>query len=81
MATMTAAAKWTRVCPGLYVDPSGKWIVSREGRGWYSVRELTGWGRLLDGVTMFPEYGDIWYGDYFSLADAKASVERERLAK
>jgi hypothetical protein len=68
--------KWQRICPGLYVDPSGKWVVSREGRGWYSVRQLTGWGFMLDGVTLFPDYSDIWHGDYFLLADAKASVTK-----
>lgn len=71
--------KWNRVCPGLYVDPSGEWVVSREGRSWYSIRQLISWGPLLDGETMFPDYGDIWHGDYFTLADAKTAVEAGRL--
>lgn len=65
--------KWQRICPGLYVDPTQKWVISREGRGWYSVRELTGWGLTLNNKK-FPDYGDIWHGDYWSLADAKTAV-------
>ncbi len=71
--------KWKRICPGLYVDPSGEWVVSREARSWYSIRQLVGWGPLLDGETMFPDYGDIWHGDYFTLADAKTAVESGRI--
>ena len=72
--------KWKRVCNGLYVSPTGKWVINHEGPGWYSVRELIGWGPLLDGVTMFPDSGDIWYGDYKTLAEAKASVARKEVA-
>jgi hypothetical protein len=30
----------------------------------------------LDGVTMFPDYGDIIRGEYHSLAECKADIEQ-----
>lgn len=68
--------KWTRYAPGLYVDPSQQWVISREDRNWYSIRACLGFGYLLDGVTLFPDMGGDWYGDYNTLARTKAEVER-----
>lgn len=70
------STKWKRACAGLYVDPSETWVVNNEERGWYSIRAFLGWGPLLDGTTMFPDYGSIWHGDYRTLAEAKMVVEQ-----
>lgn len=70
-----SAKGWVRACPGLYVDPTGRWVVSREERGLYSIRACLGWGPLLDGVTLMPDYGGQWHGEYRTLAEAKWSVD------
>lgn len=68
--------KFTRWAPGLYTDHTNSWVISREDtRSWYSIRACLGLGTLLDGVTLFPDMGSIWHGDYHSLADAKQAVE------
>ena len=74
MENNTTNTKFTRHAPGLYTDATDRWIISREDRGWYSIRRCLGYGPLLDGVTMFPDMGAIWYGDYFSLEEAKTAV-------
>jgi hypothetical protein len=68
-------ATWQRVCPGLYVDPTRRWVVERQERGLYSVRVFLGWGSTLNGLRLFPDYGGTWYGSHHTLAEAKAAVE------
>ena len=70
-----STAKWTRACPGLYVDPTETWVVNNEGTNWYSIRAFLGWGATSEGK-MLPEYGSIWHGDYRTLAEAKAAVDQ-----
>lgn len=65
-----------RACPGLYVDSTNQLVISNEGRNYYSIRRLVRWGVLLDGKTLFPEYGSVWLGDYRTLAEAKQAVIR-----
>ena len=67
-------AKFTRHAPGIYTDATNRWVISCEGRNWYSIRRCLGFGPLLDGVTMFPDMGGVWYSDHRTLADAKAEV-------
>lgn len=72
---------WRRAAPGLYVCPRETWVITRDVeatgsyRALYTIREFAGWGTLLDGVTLFPDYGSQIFGEYHSLADAKASIE------
>ena len=67
--------KWKRICSGLYVDPSGRWVVSSEGRNLYSIRWLTGWWGRANSGEPFPDYDPIWYGDARTLKEAKQIVE------
>ena len=73
-------ARWSRVTTGLYVDPTGKWVATKDGSNYWTVRELTGWGPLPEwsdkAGTLFPDYGDTIHGDYMTLAECKASVAR-----
>lgn len=62
-----------RYAPGLYVDSTETWVISREQRNWYSIRKFLRLGPTLSGE-MFPDYGSIWYGDYSTLAEAKTAV-------
>lgn len=67
--------KFTCHAPGLYTDSTDRWVISREDNGtWYSIRRCLGYGLLLDGVTLFPDMGANWHGDYNSLAAAKLAV-------
>lgn len=69
--------KWQRACPGLYVDSTNTWVISREDdRNWYSIRACLGWGLMLDGVTFFPDMGSVWHGDFWSLEEAKRAGEK-----
>jgi hypothetical protein len=70
-----SARRWRRVCTGLYVDPTGRWVVSREDGDVWSIRELVGWGRTLSG-TEFPDYSDVWHGDGWSMREVRERVER-----
>ena len=61
---------WRRICRGLYVDPSGKWIASNDAPNAWSLRVLVGWGKTFDGYP-FPEYGHLVYGDGSTFAEVK----------
>lgn len=69
-----------RYAPGLYVDSTQTWVISRdiEATGsygaLYTIRELFGFGPLVDGVTMFPDYSHKIMAEFDSLADAKADI-------
>ena len=69
------SGRWQRVMPGLYVDPSGRWIANREESATpiWSIRILTRWGLTSSGER-FPDYGHIWYGDCSTLSEAKQAV-------
>lgn len=72
--TTNHAAKFTRHAPGIYTDSTDRWVINRQGRNWYSIRRCLGYGKCLDGATLFPDMSGIWYGDYTTLADAKNAV-------
>lgn len=69
-----------RYAPGLYVDSTQQWVISRdcEATGnysaFYTIRKLLGFGPMLDGVTIMPDYDAVHHGEAYSLADAKRKV-------
>ena len=77
-----AAVTFRRYAPGLYVDSTNSWVITRDVeatgsyKALYTIRECIGFGPLLDGVTMFPDYGDIIRGEYHLLAECKADIEQ-----
>ena len=73
---------WKRADRGLYICPREQYVITRDVeatgsyRALYTIRIFEGWGHLLDGVTLYPDYGWQIFGEEHSLADAKAAVER-----
>lgn len=70
-----------RYAPGLYVDSTNTWVISRDREGTGSYRPLFTIRRLIDiGPTLsgdpFPDYDHVVMGEYTSLIDAKNGVRR-----
>jgi len=71
-----------RYAPGLYVDSTNTYVISRDVeatgayRALYTIRRLTGFGTCLDGVTIMPDYSHIIESSSWSLADAKKCIIR-----
>ena len=71
-----------RYAPGLYVDSTNTYVISRDVeatgayRALYTIRRLTGFGTCLDGVTIMPDYSDVIETDTHSLAHAKDTIVR-----
>lgn len=65
--------KFNRYCPGLYVDISESFVISREEKNLYTIRLFKGLGLTLSGK-LFPDYGHQWLAEYRTLAEAKNAV-------
>ena len=77
---MNSTVKFRRYAPGLYVDSTNTYVISRDVeatgsyRAFYTVRRLLGFGPCLDGVTMMPDYDHVHLGQAHSLNEAKQHV-------
>jgi hypothetical protein len=67
--------KFQRFAPGLYVDPTERYVISRDGRGYYTIRPFLRYGTCLDGVTVMPDYSDIILSDCATIAECKATIQ------
>ena len=78
---MTTTTKhWNRVLPGLYVDGTETWVLTQDGNRYWTVRAFEGWGEYPEWSAkrgeLFPDYGDIIYGNYATLNEAKRGAEQ-----
>lgn len=77
--TTLPTLKFTCYAPGLYVDSTNTYAISRDAQATckfpplYTVRRITGFGVTLSGK-MWPEYSDIFETTEHSLSDAKDVV-------
>jgi hypothetical protein len=71
---MTNRSTYRRYAPGLYVDPTERYVISRDGYNYWTVRDLIGYGFCLDGKTVMPDYSDIVYCNYSTFAECKQRI-------
>lgn len=73
-------AMFKRYAPGLYVDSTETWVITRDQdatsthKATYTVRQCEGLGYLLDGITLFPDYGNMIWAQTTTLTQAKQAV-------